>query len=120
MKKLTTIALVLTVGLAACAGGDNGASQAPAEAQEPVTDPVVTIEEMEFKNGIVTVEEGTTVTWVWEDAPVEHNVVFDDEESPLQAEGTWTRTFEEAGTYEYHCAPHPFMTGTITVVEAGT
>lgn len=115
MLKLWGSALVLTLTLAACVGGDD---TAPAVPQEPVEDPVVTIEDMEFQNGTLTVEEGTTVTWVWEDAPVEHNVVADDFESPLQAEGTFTHTFEETGTYEYHCAPHPFMTGTITVVEA--
>lgn len=119
MKKLMIIALLMTFGLAACVGGDDGGSAAPAEPQEPVSDPVITIEDKEFKNGTVTVEEGTTVTWVWEDAPVEHNVVFDDFESPLQAEGSYTHTFEEAGSFDYHCAPHPFMTGTITVVEAG-
>lgn len=117
MKKLTILALVLALG--ACAGGNDDATADAAPSQEPVADPVITIADMEFQNGTVTVEEGTTVTWVWEDAPVQHNAVFDGFESPLQAEGTWTHTFEEAGTYDYHCQPHPFMTGTITVVEAG-
>lgn len=113
MKTLTAIVLALV--LAACAGGNDDTA---APSGEPVSDPVVTIADMEFQNGTVTIEEGTTVTWVWEDAPVEHNVVFDSFESPLQAEGTYTHTFEEAGSFDYHCAPHPFMTGTITVVEA--
>lgn len=111
--KTLTIGLVMTLTLSACAGSDD---TAPAVSEEPVDDPVVTIADMEFQNGTLTVEEGATVTWVWEDAPIEHNVVSDDFESPLQAEGTYTHTFEEAGTYEYHCSPHPFMTGTITVV----
>ena len=50
---------------------------------------MITIADMEFENGTVTIVEGTTVTWVWDDAPMEHNVVFDDFESPLQAEGTF-------------------------------
>lgn len=111
MRTLTAILLALV--LAACADGD---SKEAAPSAEPVSDPVITIADMEFQNGTVTVEEGTTVTWVWEDAPVEHNVVFDGFESPLQAEGTYTHTFEEAGTFDYHCQPHPFMEGTITVV----
>ncbi|MFP3915636.1 MAG: plastocyanin/azurin family copper-binding protein [Actinomycetota bacterium] len=109
---------ILALALAACA--DGGADPATPVPQEPVEDPTITIADMEFQNGSVTIEAGTTVTWVWEDAPVEHNVAFEDTESPLQAEGTWTRTFEEVGTYEYRCAPHPFMTGTITVVEPDT
>lgn len=113
MRTLTAFALALV--LAACTGGNQ---QTAPPSDEPVSDPVITIADMEFQNGTVTVEEGTTVTWVWENAPVEHNVVFDSFESPLQAEGTFTHTFEEAGTFDYHCQPHPFMTGTITVVEA--
>lgn len=107
--------LVLALVLTACA---DGGSQGSTDSGEPVEDPVITIADMEFVDGDVTIEAGTTVTWVWEDAPVEHNVVFDSFESPLQAEGTFTHTFEEAGSFDYHCAPHPHMTGTITVVEA--
>lgn len=116
MKTLTILLLATTLALAACTGGDDGASGPPGE---PVDDPVIKIADMEFENGTITIEEGTTVTWVWDDAPMEHNVVFDAFESPLQAEGSYTHTFDEAGVYEYHCAPHPFMTGTITVVAAG-
>lgn len=115
MKKMTTLALVAIMTVAACTNDSSGAADVP---QEPVSDPVITIADMEFQNGSITVEEGTTVTWVWDDAPMEHNVVFDDFESPLQAEGIYTHTFEETGVFDYHCEPHPFMTGTINVVEA--
>lgn len=116
MRKLAICSLVLALGLVACVGGDDAA---PAVPHGPVEDPVITIADMEFENGTVTVVEGTTVTWVWDDAPVEHNVVFDTFESPLQAEGSFSHTFEEPGEYDYRCAPHPFMTGTITVLEGG-
>lgn len=117
MRRLALLVAAAAVALTACVDTDgDGPSQAAAAA--PVDDPVITIEDMEFQNGTVTIVEGTTVTWVWNDAPMEHNVVFDDFESPLQAEGTFTHTFDEAGAYEYFCAPHPFMKGTITVVEA--
>jgi plastocyanin len=49
---------------------------------------------------------------------MQHNVVLDDFESPLQSSGTYEHTFEEPGTFDYHCQPHPFMTGTIFVVAA--
>ena len=115
MRKSTTILLVLA--LAACAG-DGGSSGGDVEAGTPVDDPIISIEDMSFVDGTVTVEEGTTVTWKWNDGSMEHNVVFDDFESPLQSEGTFTHTFDEVGTFDYHCQPHPFMTGTIFVVEA--
>ena len=113
MKTLLLTALLLA--LAACA--DTGSGSRPAVGN-PVAEPVITIAGMEFVDGTVTVEAGTTVTWVWDDQPIEHNVVFDGFESPLQAEGTYSHTFDEPGTYPYECGPHPFMTGTITVVEA--
>ena len=33
----------------------------------------------------------------------------------LTPAATYTRTFNEAGDFDYHCAPHPFMTGTVVV-----
>lgn len=117
MRKLalTLVAASLLVG--ACAQGGN----ADGPGGEPVEDPVITISGMSFQDGSVVVEAGTTVTWVWEDGSMEHDVVSDDGlfESPLQAEGEWSHTFDQPGTYGYHCTPHPFMTGVIEVVEAG-
>lgn len=114
MRRLTII--LLAVVMAACAG--DGGGEPTAEPGQPVANPVISIEDMSFANGTVTVEAGTTVTWEWNDGPMEHNVVFDDFESPLQSEGTYTHTFDEVGTFDYHCQPHPFMTGTIFVVES--
>lgn len=120
MKRLTIILTALALTLAACAGDGAGNKQGGSEAPgTPVAEPVITIEDMKFVNGTVTIEAGTTVTWEWNDGSMEHNVVFEEFESPLQAEGTFTHTFEEPGTFDYHCQPHPFMTGTIFVVEPG-
>lgn len=116
--KLASTLVAMTLLVSACAqGGD-----ADIPSGEPVEDPVITIASMDFQDGSVVVEAGTTVTWVWDDGSTEHNVISDDGrfESPLQAEGEWSHTFDEPGTYAYHCSPHPFMTGVIEVVEAGT
>ena len=112
MKRLTIILAAVSLGLSACAEGGE-----TAQPGTPVTAPVIMIEDMSFVDGTVTVEAGTTVTWQWNDGSMQHNVVFDEFESPLQAEGTFTHTFEEPGTYQYHCQPHPFMEGTVFVVE---
>lgn len=114
--KILALAVAMALSLGACAG--SGGSDNPGTAGTPVDDPVITIENMEFVDGTVTIETGTTVTWVWNDGSMPHNVVFDGFESPLQSEGTYTHTFEEPGTFDYHCAPHPFMKGTVFVVEA--
>jgi plastocyanin len=45
-----------------------------------------------------------------------HDVAFDDGPASLKLRtGTWGRTFEEPGTYDYLCTLHPNMTGTVTV-----
>jgi plastocyanin len=28
---------------------------------------------------------------------------------------SYERTFDQAGTFAYHCTPHPFMRGTVIV-----
>jgi plastocyanin len=42
--------------------------------------------------------------------PAEYN-------SELMTEGEYSYTYEEAGTYGYHCTPHPMMTGEVIVQE---
>ncbi|WP_089710908.1 cupredoxin domain-containing protein [Halomonas daqiaonensis] len=69
------------------------------------------------------VEVGTTVRWVSEEKRTSHDIYFPDEDmgSPrLFPEESWERTFEEPGTYEYHCRPHEDrdMDGVIHVVAA--
>ncbi|MGM0982024.1 MAG: cupredoxin domain-containing protein [Pseudomonadota bacterium] len=70
------------------------------------------------------VEVGTTVRWVSEEKRTSHDIYFPDEDigSPrLFPEESWERTFDEPGTYEYHCRPHEDrdMDGVIHVVAAG-
>jgi plastocyanin len=59
---------------------------------------------------------GTTVTWTNQDK-VTHSVtanthIFNTFIGPGE---TVSFTFTTAGTYQYYCAPHPDMTGTIVV-----
>ncbi|MCA9860596.1 MAG: hypothetical protein KC438_12780, partial [Thermomicrobiales bacterium] len=35
----------------------------------------------------------------------------------METGATFTHTFTEAGTYPYFCMPHPWMRGTLLVVE---
>ena len=65
----------------------------------------------------VTIKKGGKVTWTNKDS-VEHTVTADKGEfdSGQLSEGqTFSRTFDTAGTFAYHCTPHPSMTGTIVV-----
>ena len=68
-----------------------------------------------FEPAVLRVTPGTTVTWVWDDGSVPHNVTFDDVGSDTRSEGMWTRTFTDPGTFDYVCTLHGGMTGTVTV-----
>jgi plastocyanin len=80
--------------------------------------PTVTLTGNAYEPNEVTIRAGDSVTWVWEDGAVEHDVVAEAFRSAIQAEGTYRRAFEEPGTYMYRCTLHPRMTGTVTVVAA--
>jgi plastocyanin len=57
------------------------------------------------------------VTWTNLDG-VAHTVTADDGSwgsGTLGQGATYSHVFTSPGTYTYHCAIHPFMTGTVTV-----
>ena len=90
----------------------------------PPTAVSVTLQNFEFIPASVTVPKGTTVTWTNQDS-APHTIVSD--ATPLFSLGAiftsaslgqgqkFSFTFNNEGTFEYHCGIHPFMKGTITV-----
>ncbi|PKN89879.1 MAG: hypothetical protein CVU42_10510 [Chloroflexi bacterium HGW-Chloroflexi-4] len=77
----------------------------------------VEIEDFAYVSAVITVKVGTTVTWENKDQ-VQHTVTSDSGlfDSGLLAKGVpFSFTFTEAGTYTYHCTPHPLMKGTVIV-----
>lgn len=84
---------------------------------------VVGIRDFEFVPAEVTVARGTRVVWVnCEGAPaLGHTSTSDTGEwdSPLLVRGdTYERVFGDEGVLDYHCTPHPFMRGTVTVEDS--
>ena len=74
----------------------------------------------DYDINVLTVEAGTTVTWVNEDAGQIHTTTAVDGsfDSGFLAEGqTWSMTFDTPGEFEYFCIPHPWMRAKI-IVEA--
>jgi plastocyanin len=67
----------------------------------------------------IEINSGTTVTWVNNDTAI-HTVAdtaktFDSKF--IQSGGTWSYTFEKAGEYDYICTLHPWMKGTVSVID---
>ena len=75
-----------------------------------------------FSPGVVTINQGTTVTWVNED-PSSHTVTSGerDNESGIFDSGnissgeSFSYTFNDKGTFNYFCKLHSGMDGTIEV-----
>lgn len=79
----------------------------------------IEISNFAFRPGTTTVKKGTTVTWANKDS-IGHNAAADDaswKTAILSSGQSVSVTFDKAGTYPYHCTPHPFMKGTIVVVD---
>ena len=82
----------------------------------------VIIKDFKFVPQHVTIKTGQTVIWENREKRQFHSVWFEalGEEEPadyLFAEDTYERRFDETGTFDYRCGPHPEMTGSITVTD---
>jgi amicyanin len=75
----------------------------------------VLIKDFKFQPDSITIQKGDTVTWT-HPGPVSHTVKFADSESPvLKNGGTYSKTFNQAGTFDYSCGIHPYMKGKVIV-----
>jgi plastocyanin len=77
----------------------------------------VTISNYAFAPANITVKVGTKFTWTNQDA-VKHTVTGDNggPSSDLFGRGqSYSYTFDKAGSFAYHCLPHPYMKGNVTV-----
>jgi plastocyanin len=113
--RLVLLALVGLLALALSACGSGEASEAPQAAAGNDGGPTVTIQDMAYTPATLTVGVGATVTWVWQDGAIAHDVKGPGFKSKVMSEGTFSHRFTEPGTYEYLCTLHPNMTGTIEV-----
>jgi plastocyanin len=144
MRRLLALLLTLfavAVVAAGCGGGDDndsdggdGGGNAPA-AEEPAAPTAedggggsggtgpgtqVTMKDIKFNPGTVTIKAGGKVTWTNDDS-VGHDVTGDDFESGspggIDGGSTFSHTFKKPGTYAYVCSVHPGMEGTVKVTK---
>lgn len=81
---------------------------------------IVVIRDFTFVPAQVSVRPGGKVTWVncgpsGSDAHTSTADAGQWNSQLLQPGATFTREFAAAGSFPYHCDPHPGMTGSITV-----
>jgi plastocyanin len=89
-----------------------------ASAQDDMT---VSIQDFFFDSGQLTVAPGTTVTWV-NKGQAPHTTTADDgtwDSGTLQPGEDFSFTFDQPGTYTYHCSIHPDMTASVKVSGGG-
>jgi plastocyanin len=110
---LAPLAVLLAVGLV---GRDDSGDSASASAA-PLATNAVTVQQFQFEPRELTVTAGTEVVWTNEDG-FDHSIVDRGDAfrgDPFGASETFTRTYDEPGTYEYFCGIHNSMTGTVVV-----
>jgi plastocyanin len=133
---VSTLALLALLALAACGGAGTSApaSQPPVSqpaASQPAGSPAaacadadsgtvaVSIADNTFSPDPVTTTVGQAIAWTNQD-DVPHTATLDEGDcatETLNNAQSGALVFSAAGTYAYHCAIHPEMTGSITVTE---
>lgn len=96
----------------------------------------IEIKDFAYSQQNIKIKKGTTVTWTNQDT-VEHNVMKEHANDgdahdapskneinpnvvagPLLAKGeSYSFTFNQISENPYHCSPHPYMKGSVTVVQ---
>jgi plastocyanin len=82
---------------------------------------MVKIDNFTFGPQRLTVQAGTTVTWINQD-DIPHTIVSTTlafRSKALDTDDKYSFTFTAPGNYDYFCSLHPHMTGTIVVEAAG-
>lgn len=118
MKTIISIIIVIVLGVIIyfvynSSYKKGGTNNPPAK----VLPNTVSIENMSFQPGTLTIKVGTEVTWNNNDS-VTHTVTSDTsafDSGRVNSGSSYKHTFNKAGTYPYHCSIHTNMTGIITV-----
>ena len=108
MGKMWFIGLLFAVVLiSGCYGGQETGT--PAATPQPGAPNTVEIKGFAFIPENITVQRGTTVTWINRDS-APHTATGEGFDSGSLGQGQMFRaTFDQAGTFEYRCTIHPSM-----------
>jgi plastocyanin len=108
---LSFLALLVVVPVAAAQQHQNMMGQSAPKVWS------VAIEDFYFEPAAAAIQPGDTIMWTNE-GNQPHTVTSDDgqfDSEVLNPGDSFMFTFPEAGTFNYHCEIHPFMTGSVSV-----
>ncbi|MDE2218042.1 MAG: cupredoxin domain-containing protein [Patescibacteria group bacterium] len=75
----------------------------------------VSVINFSFNPKVLNISKGDSVIWRNQDS-APHQIAGANLDGPVMSNGqSYTFVFNSAGTFDYHCAIHPSMTGTILV-----
>ncbi|MCL4418145.1 MAG: cupredoxin family copper-binding protein [Actinobacteria bacterium] len=115
--------LIIALPLTGCAGSGSTAATTAAVTTAAGTTAsgsgglAVTIKSNAFDPASLTIKVGDTVTWTNNDS-YNHTITSDNgafDSGNISGGGTFSFTFNTAGTFNYHCSVHTFMTAKIIV-----
>jgi plastocyanin len=81
---------------------------------EPVATDRVDLLLNDFDPDAIVIPVGSTVTWRFDGAET-HDIVGEGWGTEARSDGTYRRTFDEVGTFDYRCTLHGPMRGRVLV-----
>jgi plastocyanin len=102
------LALIACIAIAAPAAALAGAGQTTtlASAGQTANSHTVVLQGLRFHPSTITIKRGESVTWVWRDGNIAHNVTGPGFRSRTQLHGSFTVRFTHPGTFNYRCTIH--------------
>jgi plastocyanin len=117
----TILSLSGLLASASAAFAATNTTTAPSARLAAASSQSVTIQNFAFSPASITVAPGTTVTWTNMDSTA-HTVTADSGTGPNSGQlangQTYKFTYQQTGTFAYHCSIHPQMHGTVTVASS--
>ena len=123
---LVIIIVILAVGIVVFSGIN------PLNPQQSSIMPVIVVIQkgaslnvrLGFSPAFVKVVIGVNNTIIWRNEDTDdhtaHSNIPEFDSKIIPPGASFTHTFQRSGSYPYHCDPHPWMTGLVTVIASGS
>jgi len=128
-KTLALAALILAIAIA---GGLFVSGFNPFSTQGNASTPVTVIipngaglnVQLSFTPALVKLVIGVNNTVIWKNEDsvwhTAHSNIPEFDSKMIPPGASFTHTFQKAGSFPYHCDPHPWMTGLVVVIASGS